>query len=81
MSVVYCRTFLYFMSSLFNNLKETNSENVSTPKVGVFNIEFALKRRIYRSSKILICLKGIQKKLSTTPVYSIQLHYIAGHSL
>ena len=32
-SVVYCRTFLHFISSSFNNLKKTNSENVSTPKV------------------------------------------------
>ena len=31
-SVVYCRTFLHFMSSLFNNWKKTNSQNVSTPK-------------------------------------------------
>ena len=31
-SVVYCRTFLNFMSSLFNNFKKTNSENVSTRK-------------------------------------------------
>jgi len=40
------------MSSLIDNLKKTNSENVSTPKVGVLNIEFALKLRIYRSLKI-----------------------------
>ena len=37
--------------------KETNSENVSTPKVGVLNVEFALKLRIYRYLKSLICLK------------------------
>ena len=42
-SVVYCRTFLHFMSSLFNNFKKTNSVNVLTPKVGALNIEFALK--------------------------------------
>ena len=66
-SVVYCRTFLNLMSSLFSNLKKkTNSENISTPKVGVLNIEFALKLRIYRSLKRLICLKWIRKKLSTT---------------
>ena len=51
-SVVYCRTFLHFMSTLFNNLKKTNSENVSTPKVGVLNVEFARKLRIYRSLKV-----------------------------
>ena len=32
-SVVYCRTFYIFLSSLFNNLKKTNFENLSTPKV------------------------------------------------
>jgi len=48
--------FLHFMSSLFNNFKKL-SENVSTPKVGVLNVEFALKLRIYRSFKSLICLK------------------------
>ena len=38
-------------------IKKTNSENVSAPKVGVLNVEFALKLRIYRSVKTLICLK------------------------
>ena len=37
--------------------KKTNSENVSTPKVGVLNVEFVVKLRIYRSLKSLICLK------------------------
>jgi len=37
-------------------IKKTNSENVSH-KVGVLNVEFALKLRIYRSLKSLICLK------------------------
>ena len=37
-------------------IKKTNSENVS-PKVGVLNVEIALKLRIYRSLKSLICLK------------------------
>ena len=37
--------------------REANSENVSTPIVGVLNVEFALKLRIYRSLKSLICLK------------------------
>jgi len=46
--------------------KKTNSENVSTPKVGVLNIEFVFKLRIYRSLKSLICLKWIRKKFSTT---------------
>ena len=36
------------------------------PSVGVLNVEFALKLRIYRSLKSLICLKGIRKKFSTT---------------
>ena len=37
--------------------KKTNSENISIPKAGVLNVEFALKLRIYRSLKSLICLK------------------------
>ena len=32
--------------------RKTNSENVSTPKVGVLNVEFALKLRIHRSLKV-----------------------------
>ena len=31
------------MSSLFNNFKKNYSENVSTPKVGVLNVNFALR--------------------------------------
>ena len=45
------------MSSLINNLKKTNSENVATPKSGVLNDEFAIKLRIYRLLKSEICLK------------------------
>ena len=42
----YCIIFTLFSSTLFNNWNKTNSVNVSTPKVGVLNIEFALKLRI-----------------------------------
>ena len=55
-SVVYCRIFLHFMSTLINNLKKTNSESVSNPKSGVLNVEFALKLGIYRLSKSEIFL-------------------------
>ena len=34
-------------------IKKTNSENVSTPKLRVLNVKFALKLRIYRSFKSL----------------------------
>ena len=57
------------MSSLFDDLKKTNSENVSIyppPKVGILNVEFALKLRIYRSLKSLVRPKWIRKKFSTT---------------
>ena len=37
--------------------KKTNSENVSTPKVGDLNVAFALNLRIYRSLRGLKCLK------------------------
>jgi len=73
-SVVYCRIFLHFMSSLINNLKKTNSESVSTPKSGVLNVEFALILRIYRLLKSEICLKWILKKFSTT--LHTQLNYL-----
>ena len=39
------------------NVLKTDYENVSTPKVGVYNVEFALKLRIYRSLKSFIRLK------------------------
>ena len=40
------------------------------------NVEFALKLRIYRSLKSLICLKWIRKKLSTTlhTQFNLTLH-------
>jgi len=69
------------MSSLLNNLIKTDSENVSTPKVEVLNVEFALKLRIYRSLKSVICLKLISKEVFLNTAYSDQLPYIAGHSL
>jgi len=52
-----------------------NSENVSTPKVEVLNVEFALKLRIYRSLKSLICLKWIRKKFTPTlhVIYSLSM--------
>ena len=64
-SVVYCRIFLHFMSSLFNYLKKINSENVSTPKVGVLNVEFALKLRIYRFNMSQMNPKGVLHNLHT----------------
>ena len=70
-SVAYCRTFLHFMSSLFNNSKKTNSENVSTPKIGVLKVEFALKLRIYRSFKSLIFLKRFRKIVFHNTAYSV----------
>ena len=48
--------FTFRCRSLINKRK-ANSENLSTPKVGVLNVKFALKLRIYRSLKSLICLK------------------------
>ena len=62
------------MLSLFNNLKKTNSENVSNPKVGVLNVEFALKLRIYRSLKSLIYLPQMNpKEVFHNTAYSVQL--------
>ena len=79
-SVVYCKTFLHFMSSLINNCKKTNSESLSTPNSGVLNVEFALKLRIYRSLKSEICLL-FPKDVFVNTAYSAQLPFIAGHSL
>ena len=56
--------------------KKTNYENVSTPKLGVLNVEFALKLRIYRSLKSFICLvlkkfsRTLQSILSSTTLHS-----------
>ena len=69
------------MSTLFNILKKTNSENVSTPKVGVLNVEFALKLRIYRSLKSVNMSQMNPKEAFNNTAYSVQLPYIAGHSL
>ena len=62
------------MSSFLKNKKKTNSENVSTPKVGVLNVEFALNLRIYRFLKSFKCLKWIRKKFSTT--LQTQINYL-----
>ena len=71
-SVVYCRTFLHFMSSIFNNLnKKRNSENVSTPKVGV------LKRLICAQTQDL----QIFKKFSMSQINPKEVFHIAGHFL
>ena len=56
---------LYLDISVFR-YKKTNPENVSYPKVGVLNVEFVLKLRIYSFLKSLICLKLILKNLTTT---------------
>ena len=69
------------MPSLFNNLKKSNSEKVSTPKVGVLNIECAFKLRIYRSLKKFNMSQINPKEVFHNTVYSVQLPYIAGHSL
>ena len=62
------------LKSMWLFKKKTNSENVSTPKEGVLNVEFALKLRIYKSYKSLICLKSIRKKYST-PLHT-QFNYL-----
>ena len=60
----YFLNLFKFLSS-FNNLKINNSENVSTLKYGL-NVDFALKLRIYSSSKSFICLKWTLQNLSLT---------------
>ena len=53
-------TFLLKRDYLINNyLKKTNSVNVSILKLGVLNVEFALKLRIYRFSQHCIQLPYI----------------------
>ena len=55
------------------------SKRISTPKLGVLKVEFALKLRIYRSLKSCICLKWIRKKFSTT--LHTQFNYLTKRSL
>ena len=69
---------LHFMSSLFNNFKKLILNIVSTPKVGVLNVEFTLKLRIYRSLKT--SQTNLKKAFHNT-AYSVQLPYKAGLSL
>ena len=77
-SVVYCRTFLHFMS-LFNNLKKLILKTYpSTPKVGVFNVEFALKLRICRSLSVS---NESERSFPQHCILSSTTSYIAGHSL
>jgi len=61
----FCDFYFIFLCR-YLVIKKNDSENVSTPKVGVLNVKFALKHRICRSLKSLICLKWIRKKFSTT---------------
>ena len=51
---IFCRRYLI--------IKRNYSENVSTPKVGVLNVEFAHNLRIYRSSKSLMCLMNPKER-------------------
>ena len=46
-------SFQEIFSYFIKLVKKNYSENISTPKVGVLNVEFALKLRIYS----LICFK------------------------
>ena len=62
-------------------IKKTNSENVSTPKVEVLNVEIALKLGIYRSLKKFNMSQMNPKEVFHNTAYSVQLPYIAGQSL
>ena len=55
------------------------SEN-ATPKIGVLNVELALKLRIYRSLKFNMSQMN-PKEVFHNNAYSVKLPYIAGHSL
>ena len=50
------------------------------PKVGVLNVEFELKLRIYRSFKFYMSQMN-PKEVFHNAAYSVQLPYIGGHSL
>ena len=63
-SVVSCRIFLHFMSSLFNNLKTLN----------------ALTQDLQIFKKFNMSQMNPNEVLHNT-AYSVQLPYIAGHSL
>ena len=63
-SLLYYFYFIFF-SSLFNNLKKTDSENVTT-QIHDFERRHALKLSNYASWKSFICLKWILKNVSIT---------------
>ena len=69
------------MSSLINNLKKTNSENVSTPKVGVVNVEFALNTQDLQIFNKFYMFQMNPKEVFHNTVYSVQLPYITGNFL
>ena len=76
-SVVYCRTFFYILCRRYLIIKKTNSENVTTLKVGVLNVEFALKQ-IFKKCDMS---QMNPKEVFHNTAYPVQLPYIAGHSL
>ena len=80
-SVVYRRTFLPFMSTLFNNLKKLILKTYPPPQSRSF------ERRSYAQTQDLQIFKKfnmsqmIPKEVFHKTAYSVQLPYVAGNSL
>ena len=71
--------FLHVLSALFNNLKNIDSQDVTT-QMDYFNVDCALKLCNYTSLKRFIRLNKILKTFSNT-TFSVLLLYIAVRSL
>ena len=80
-SVVYCRIFLHFMPSFINNLKKKLILKTYPPQSRSF------ERRICAQTQDLQIFKKFNmsqmnpKEVFHNTAYSVQLPYIAGHSL
>ena len=71
---------LYFSSSLFNNLKETNSQNVSI-QIDDFESRLCDQTQLLYIVETFYMSQINPKEVVPNTAYSVQLSNIAGYSL
>ena len=69
------------MSSLFYNLKTNNSENLSTPQSKTFERQICAQTQDLQILKKFNMSQMNPKEVFHSTAYSVQIPYIAGHSL
>ena len=79
-SIVYCRTFLHFMSSLFNNLKKLILKTYP-PQSRSFEHRICAQTQDLQIFKRFSMSQMNPKEVFHNTAYLVQLPYIAGHSL